>query len=369
MRESAPLEKIPGALEKTGFLLEHFASEEFQRAGWSVIGNRYYVDDVDGTARELDLVAYRIDKSEELDVVTGVLVSCKKDDKYTWAFMSKRKPPRDSNVEWEPVHYWTDVEPLASFLGSSSKWRKEYFSANKMVYNSLFKNTRNVFATQLVSSDGTSPNNDRPIFSSISGLFKALDHELAAIPTRQSGKKRLYVFTLLTIVEAPLVEVKYHGNIGEASEVALLTYLARYMVNKREFSAHVHFVRSDKLNMFVETLSVLADHNAKYMASLVQKSFDSVRSNNAVRAHVSKKLEARLKRVLNSILKKYGYEEITQMSLSYRDNMLSINVDVYETIAIEQLNTDEQANKYTRKALREIARYKGDFHFDMDIPF
>jgi len=368
MRKSAPLEKIPHALEKTGFLLEHLVSEEFQKSNWSVIGNRYYVDDVDGRARELDLVAYRVKKSDELDVFTGVLISCKKDAEHTWAFMSKDRPPHDPNVDWEPVHYWTDVEPLASFL-RSCEWRKEYIHANKAIYSSLFENTRNVFATQLVSSDGTSPKNDKPIFDSITGLFKALDHELGALPHRAKGKKRLYLFTLLTVVEAPLVDVKYQGDSGKASEVDLLTHLARYMVRKRELSAHVHFVRSDKLKEFVETLSLLAEHSASHMTSLVGKSFEAIRTSNSVRAYLAKKLEARLSWRLNRILRNHGIEQdVTNIDLTYTEKGLSIDVDVYES-ALDVLNTDTEAQKLTREALRTIARYEDDFHFDTDIPF
>jgi hypothetical protein len=368
MRKSAPLDKIPHALEKTGFLLEHSVSEEFQKSNWSVIGNRYYVDDVDGKARELDLIAYRVKKSDELDVFTGVLVSCKKDVEHTWAFMSKDKPPHDPNVDWEPVHCWTDVEPLASFLNSCD-WRKDYIQANKGVYSSLFENTRNVFATQLVSADGTAPKNDKPIFDSITGLFKALDHELGALPSRAKGKKRLYIFTLLTVVEAPLVDVQYHGNFGKAVEVDLLTHLARYMVRKRELSAHVHFVRSDKIKEFVETLSLLAEHAASHMTSLVNKSFEAVRTSSSVRTYLAKKLELKLSWRLNRILRSHGIDQdVTNLDLTYGERGLCIGVDVYED-AIDVLNKDVEAHKLTKEALRTVARYAEVFYFDSDVPF
>src|SRR5690606_5459650 len=111
--------------ERTGFLLEHAVAEEFRSAGWSVIGNRYYVDDVDDRTRELDLVAYRVKKFDDVGVLTGVLVSCKKDADNTWAFLTKDKPAYDPNIDWEPVHYWTDYEPLASYL-AAEEWRRKY---------------------------------------------------------------------------------------------------------------------------------------------------------------------------------------------------------------------------------------------------
>jgi len=75
-RVCAALDAIPDALAKTGFIVEHLVAEEFKKAGWSTIGGRYYADDIDGRARELDLVAYRSTKSKGLEVVTAVLVDC-----------------------------------------------------------------------------------------------------------------------------------------------------------------------------------------------------------------------------------------------------------------------------------------------------
>lgn len=368
MRKPSPLEKIPSALEKTGFLLEHLVSEEFRKSGWSVIGNRYYVDDVDGKARELDLVAYRVAKSADLDVFTGVLVSCKKDAENTWAFMSKDKPPHDPNVDWEPAHYWTDLEPLASFL-SSCEWRKDYFRSNKQIHNALFRDTKNIFATQLVSPDGSAPKNDKPIFDSITGLLKALDHELAALPNRAKRKKRLYLFSLVTVVEAPLVEVQYKGDSGKAVEVDRITHLARYMVSKRELSAHVHFIRSDKIGEFVGTLSDLAEHNALHMQSLVGKSFHAIRTSQSVRAQLAKMLGFRLRWRLNRVIQQHGFaQEITDIALSYNKDQLTIDIDADET-AIVFLNEDTEARKLASQLLKEVARYEGAFRFDIDVPF
>ena len=368
MRKAPPLDKIPLALEKTGFLLEHLVSEEFRKSGWSVIGNRYYVDDVDGKARELDLVAYRVTKSDDLDVFTGVLVSCKKDAENTWAFMSKDKPPHDPNVDWEPVHYWTDLEPLASFL-SSCEWRKDFFHSNAAIHKALFMDTRNVFATQLVSPDGNAPRNDKPIFESITGLFKALDHELTALPSRAKGKKRIYLFSLATVVEAPLVDVRYNGKSGKAIEVDHLTHLARYMVRKRELSAHVHIVRSDTIKAFVGTLSALAEHNSSYMTSLVGKSFKAIRTSQKVRAQLAKMLEFRLRWRLNRILQQHGLgQEISSVSLSYAKDELSIDIDVDES-SVAALNEDSEARRLSSEILKSVARYDGAFHFEIDVPF
>lgn len=59
MRKCAPLEDVPAALTVTGFVLENYVTTRFKANGWGVIASKYYIDDVDGRARELDLLAYK----------------------------------------------------------------------------------------------------------------------------------------------------------------------------------------------------------------------------------------------------------------------------------------------------------------------
>lgn len=367
-RPCAPLDAIPKALEKTGFLLEHCVAEEFRASGWTVISNRYYVDDVDGRARELDLITYKVSQSDELDVFTVTLVSCKKDAVHTWAFLSKDKPTVDPNLDWDPIHYWTDSEPLASFLGSE-EWRKDYVESIRIISPETFIVRRNVFAFQLISADGTAPKNDSPIFDSITGLLKALDHELGALPNRARGKKRLYLLNLVTVVDAPLVDVQYQGNVGVAGEIESLTHLARYMVRKRELSAQVHFVRSDKVSELVHSLSQLADHNFKHMRSLIARSFEAVRTSRKVREYFAKRLDARLRWQFVSALKDHGIDEsISSFQLQYSGDVLRIEIDVEESSA-KALDTDAKIRAVVKKALLDIVRYDGPFAIEWDIPF
>lgn len=185
-RLCASLSEIPDALRKTGFVLEHQVAEAFKSAGWSIIGGRFYADDVDGRARELDLVAYKSFKHHDLSVVYSVLVSCKKDSENTWVFLTRDKPANDPNFDWEPVHYWTDVNPLEKYL-QSEKWKEAYFSDLKNSWSDLSAK-RDVFAFQQINSKKVVPQNDAAVFSSITTLMKGLDYELVALPQRQKTR-------------------------------------------------------------------------------------------------------------------------------------------------------------------------------------
>lgn len=367
-RLCAPLSEIPKALEKTGFPLEFSVADDFRKAGWEVIGSRYYIDDFDGRARELDLVSYRIIKTDDIDICTVILISCKKDAENTWAFLSTEKPSEDANVDWEPVHHWTDFEPLSSYL-SNSDWKVQYLHENNSIFDTVFRTTRNIFASQLVSSDGKSPKNDKPIFDSITGLLKALDHEILALPNRMKGQKRIYLFTLATIVDAPMVDVQYKQNETKAIEIHRLSHLARFMVRKREVAALIHFVRKDKTGEFIQQMSLLADHNAEHIKSAVVKSFEAVRTNKKVQEYFSKKLESRLKFRINRKIEELGIQdEMTKLQLSYTNNCLSIELDV-ESETANTLNSHEPTRELVQKELAEIVRYKGKFLVDWDIFF
>ena len=53
-------------IRKTGFVLESRITRILQKASWSVISNKYYVDDASETVREIDLVAYKVNKCERV---------------------------------------------------------------------------------------------------------------------------------------------------------------------------------------------------------------------------------------------------------------------------------------------------------------
>jgi len=48
------LKKIEECLEKSGFVLEHRVTEKLKRDRWSVINNKYYLDDVQETVNKIN---------------------------------------------------------------------------------------------------------------------------------------------------------------------------------------------------------------------------------------------------------------------------------------------------------------------------
>ena len=48
------LEKFTKEICKTGFVLENRIAVDLKREGWTVISNKYYEDDFEGSVREID---------------------------------------------------------------------------------------------------------------------------------------------------------------------------------------------------------------------------------------------------------------------------------------------------------------------------
>lgn len=107
-------------IKKTGFDLEFRISKILQDNNWTVINNRYYIDDHQETVREIDIIAYKASQLEDFLLLTTLVVSCKKSEENAWVLLSKNRDAQDPNVEWKPMHVWTNNKALNFTLASPS---------------------------------------------------------------------------------------------------------------------------------------------------------------------------------------------------------------------------------------------------------
>lgn len=250
-------------------------------------------------------------------------------------------------------------------------WKDKYIKALGELYADSFKAERDVFAFQQISSQSVVPKNDKAIFDSIATLMKALDHEVQVLPNRVKTRKRLYMFFLLSVVDAPLVDVRYSGLEAKAVEIEKITYLCRYMVRKRELSALVHFVRSDRLGEYISSLTKLAEANGKHMKSIVSSAYEAIKSDESIQAYFGARLRSRLAWRLEQFLtgrtqKKTNVEDF---DLTFVEGVLQIGINVFDAEVLAELNKHQSVKDATRMALRDIARYSGPFTFACEIPF
>lgn len=366
---AAPNNKIIEALAKTGFILEHKVVTALQRGGWLTINGSYYIDDVSEQARELDIIAYKIARHDDIDILTCALVSCKKDASHTAAFLSRKRPRRDPNADWEPLHLVSRLEPMKSHL-SSSDWKERYFSGPERRVKQLLTADRDIFAFQMVCRDGK-PHNDRPYYDSVTGLLKALDHE---INKRQDSKtparKRLYQFSLHTVIDAPMVDVQFQDEEQNVCHIDGITGFSRFMVRKKDTAASVHFTSYARLPNWIEDLDALHRHNSDFFNGEVDNSFKAILTSKEVRKHFQDRLEFLLTYHINRAITRLRLgKKVEKIHLEVETGTLLIEID--KNSGIDELNADAELKAHVSEGLTNRARYSGPFRITeyVEIPF
>ena len=112
-------QRLPAQIAKTGFVLENRIAQLLKAAKWTVISNRYYVDDAQESVREIDLVAYQTSKVQHFDVYTTLIISCKKSETNLWALLARDINLKDPNSDWQPLHAWSNDKAITHQLASS----------------------------------------------------------------------------------------------------------------------------------------------------------------------------------------------------------------------------------------------------------
>lgn len=359
-------------IRKTGFVLENKVAQILKAAGWTVISNKYYVDDSEETVREIDLVAYRVSKVENFDVYTALIVSCKKSDTNIWALLAREINLKDPNSDWWPLHAWSNDKAL-SFQLSAIGGSKAYHEAALLngVVEALSLPAVEVFAFQEMDKVSGKPQNDKPIFSAITSLMKAQAYELAALPGRKKAPS-VYQFNLLSVVDTDLIRLMFAGPEITQHELDAEHYLARYIIRKREVFARVRFMRAQAFESELKDYGRLHQANcmwfgreyANFYSEILQ---DSKRANTLLddfakrfRLPVGWRLQDHFKRDFD--LGKPALYWETQ------SNLLRIGFDLPDDVILF-MTQDDRIAKYIESALKVIYKYEGPFTISFDIPF
>jgi len=140
---------IKGIME-TGFGLEYTVSKSLLQNGWTVINNKYYIDDVQGAAREIDILAYKVALKKGILIYTVLIISCKKSSENAWALLTKEKKQNDPNIDWNPVTIWSN-EKIIKLMLENYEWKSEYVNSSEKLDDLLFSPRKHIFAFQELS--------------------------------------------------------------------------------------------------------------------------------------------------------------------------------------------------------------------------
>ena len=356
-------------IKKTGFVLENQIAQAVKSGGWTVISNKYYVDDSEESVREIDLIAYKCTRVQHFDVYTTLIISCKKSDANAWALLARDINLKDPNSDWWPVHAWSNDKALNFKLNEPAKSRQYHKRAMELgVKEALQDPTVEVFAYQEMDKKSGRPQNDKPIFSAITSLMKAQSYELTALPARKK-KPSIYQFNLLSVVDTDLIRLMFSGDKISSSSIETEHYLARYIVRKRETFSRIRFITANAFSTVLEDYSRLHSANCKWFAEELDAFYDGLVQDWNRAKVLADDFKKRIQFSIATCLE-CKYTDVGDISVTWDEKEKEVSVGVlFDFPDIIKLNDSEKVNAATKKALKDIYRYEGEFSFFEDIPF
>ncbi len=366
-------EKFLDGIKSTGFELEFLISKSLTKEGWTVINNKYYIDDVQGSAREIDILGYKVTLKNKIQVYTVLIISCKKNSDNTWALLSKSKNENDPNIDWNPVTLWSNHKVLKLII-ENYDWKKEYIKSSKSLGEKLFSPEKHIFAFQELNNKNGKPQNDRAIFNSIVTAMKSQDYEIGSLNKRKK-EKSIYNFNLISVVDAPLLRINYSDKSPNAEEIESDIYVGSYIINKKETISRVHFIKSSHFESCLPTYNNLHTHNID-QSELIHESYytDCIKDKRKVELFKNE-FNSSLRYDIYKVIRDLRQPEKTDFNdvsvvWDNRKNCASIEVDdVFEDNEVNALNSNIEVRTSVATALKKHYKYVGDFYFTSDIPF
>lgn len=360
-------------IKSTGFELEFLISKSLMKEGWTVINNKYYIDDVQGSAREIDILAYKVTSKNGIQIYTVLIVSCKKSSENSWALLAKEKNNNDPNIDWNPVTLWSNQKILKLVI-ENYDWKDKYINSSQVLYEKLFSPKKHIFAFQELSRKKGTPQNDKAIFNSIVTSMKSQNYEIGLLDKRKK-EESIYNFNLISVVDAPLLRINYDDGEPNIESINSDIYVGSYIINKKETVSRVHFVKSDIFDSCLSIYNELHSHNVD-QSSIIFESYyvDCLKDKRKIDLFKNK-FNLSLRWDIYKIIRDLRPNEnvdVKDVGIEWdiKKNCAAIQVDdVYEDREINTLNTNNEIKITVAKALKEIYRYEGDFYFDSEIPF
>jgi len=364
--------KFSEEIKKTGYVLENSTVQILRKNGWTVISNKYYVDDSEETVREIDLLAYRVTKVQHFDVYTVLIVSCKKDETNTWALLSREANHKDPNSDWWPLHCWSNDKALQFQLSNENTPKRFHDSARKNgVDEALTLPDIEVFAFQEMNKVSGKSQNQKAIYSAITSLMKAQAYEVSALPKRKKAPC-VYQFNLLSVLDTDLVRLMFENDEIKSTNIDTEHFLTRYIINKKEIFSRIRFIRSNVFSKIINDYDRLHTSNCKWFATECDNFYKDIvkdwRKIESLKSVFKSEIDLMIKWRLDHHFQKDI--PIGDPSLFWSDSqkLLEVGFDTSDEV-LNYLNANDQINEIVEKALLNVYRYKGPFTFAHDIPF
>jgi len=377
--------RIIQSIEKTGFDFEYYVQSKLKDHGWHVIPNRYYIDDVKGIEREIDVIAYKSFTRQNTIFYTAMIISCKKRHNSAWMFLTTPLG-EDVNYDLYPVSIVTSDDRLDLLLQKEESLIMKRLKDNKC-FSEIYNTDKRVFAYFQVNNENWKPEDSPCIYESIISCIKAAEYESIAHKkyiVHKEGKnyKTLYCFFLLSILDGSMYEVKYNDNGSQTiSEIKEIKYHNRHIINKNERFYRVHFITKDLFDDQLNEYDKLASQCTEVFNSLIDEFYINIWDHQHRKQLFYKDFRNDLFWVLYRDFFDYcdaynlsSNREDFQPSLFYDKtrNMLTIELFTDENFRefVDGLNGNETIKAKIKEKLLKHYRYDGLFEITLsELPF
>lgn len=360
-------------IAKTGFVLENQIAQHLKAAKWTVISNRYYVDDAEESVREIDLVAYQATRVQHFDVYTTLIISCKKSESNAWALLARDLDIKDPNTDWQPLHAWSNDKALAYQLSGTGCARRYHEEVKQLgVDEPLQLPGVEVFAFQEMNKTSGAPQNDKSIFAAVTSLMKAQAYELGSLPQRKKTAS-VYQFNLLSVVDTDLIRLMFSGQAVTPTKVESEHYIARYIIKKRETFSRIRFLTANAFATALPDYGTLHAANCRWFASECDSFYANPIEDDKKTAVLLDEFRKVVSWHIRWPLIREGRKAPDTSDLSLYWNAKTRVLNIYSSLNVEDakiVNDDAEAKKNIGEALKNIYRFSGAFKVDDDdIPF
>jgi hypothetical protein len=356
--------KLIDAIKKTGFGLERKVSLLFENKGWSLINNRYYLDDINSIMREIDIIAYKFYQIKDISFFNSLIISCKKSEKNIWGFLTS---PTRNSINLIPMHSWNNSkilnalkyeDELLNFVKDKTKV-KEYMKE-------LFLVNKNIFAFQEIKNENGNykANNDSNIFDSIISIIKALAYEISILGHRKQGTNVIYNFDLLSIFDGRMINYNYTDEEPDIQEIEEISYINRYIINKKDSHYRIHFFKIAKLDSFLEKYDLFIKEQKNFHYKLINKYSEKFKTDykltNLFLSEIIKDSISEIKFSIEPYNSKIKLENISYDSDRKILNLELENIDENE---IRYLNTNKELIEKMKEIIKKHTYYQGKIRF------
>ena len=383
--DEALKQDIKDAIKRSGFPLEHQVCKILHEHGWQTISNRYYIDDIKGAEREIDIVAYKLflDETEKIEYITTLIISCKKNDKNKWCFLTKKTDPTDANFNWTPLHYCTTDERLEYMTKRHKGFLIRKYKAHNAIRH-LYDFSENVFAYEKLrvpSNDNERAqkgniiiNGNQDIYDSIITTIKALEFEKGSRIKRYEHyhHKRYYTFHPISIFDGEMVKVLFNedGSL-DVNKIVEIKYLNRHIINNVDDFYIVNFIQVDNFEFRLNLFDYIHQINSHTLPKLVNAFYEDIfKYRDRVEMYwddFSQELAETIQTYADSRTNPiYITDPLPILLYTYKDNKLIFLVkgELYEdSELVERLNKNKKFIEEVREILYRYYRYEGQVIF------